>query len=58
MANKTTGSSDQAIGRPGPWREGRYQEKNQPVEETVTKEPQAQPETPESKPVSQEDYGK
>lgn len=50
------GSSDEAIGRPGPWREGRYQEKGEPVDESVTKEPQALPKEPPSKPVNQSEY--
>ena len=50
------GSSDEAIGRPGPWREDRYQEKGEPVDESVTKEPQALPKEPPSKPVNQSEY--
>jgi hypothetical protein len=50
------GSSDESIGRPGPWREGRYQEKGEPVDESVTKEPQALPKEPPSKPVNQSEY--
>jgi hypothetical protein len=49
-------TTDEAIGRPGPWREGRYQEKGEPVDNSVTKEPQALPKEPVSKPVSQSDY--
>lgn len=62
MSNKTkdtptpSGSSDEAIGRPGPWSEGRYQEKGEPVDESVTKEPQALPKGPPSTPVSREEY--
>ncbi len=54
--NTPSGSSDESIGRPGPWREGRYQEKGVPVDESVTKEPQALPKDPPSKPVSREEY--
>ncbi len=50
------GSSGEAIGRPGPWQEGRSQEKGEPVDESVTKEPQALPKDPPSKPVSQSEY--
>jgi hypothetical protein len=54
---RSTGQGDEDIGRPGPWRgEGRYQEKGHSVDESVTKEPQALPTQPVSKPVSQEDY--
>jgi hypothetical protein len=54
-ANKD-GSSDEDIGRPGPWREGRYEQAGGDVAESVTKEPQAQPKKPVSKPVSEKDY--
>jgi hypothetical protein len=52
------GSSDQDIGRPGVWREGRYQRPGKPADETVTQEPQAPPAKPESRPVSEKDYEK
>jgi hypothetical protein len=58
MKQPTDGSSDQDIGRPGVWSEGRYQQPGKPVDETVTKEPQAPPAKPESRPVSQKDYEK
>lgn len=50
------GSSDQDIGRPGTWREGRYQRPGGDVDDSVTKEPQALPKKPDSKPVSEKDY--
>jgi hypothetical protein len=50
------GSSDQDIGRPGVWREGRYQQPGGEVDESVTKEPQALPKKPVSNPVSEKDY--
>ncbi len=32
-----TGSTDEAIGRPADWREGRYQQSGQPVDQSVNK---------------------
>jgi len=32
-----TGSSDEAIGRPGNWREGRYQQRGAPIDQSVNK---------------------
>jgi hypothetical protein len=29
------GTSDEAVGRPAPWREGRYQQPGKPVDQTV-----------------------
>ena len=56
MNKETEGTSGEAIGRPGPWKEGRYQEDGKPVVETVTKEPQAKPQEPVSTPVTRKDY--
>jgi hypothetical protein len=56
MSDQSKGSSGEAIGRPGPWKEGRYQEGGKSVDESVTKQPQAEPDERPSKPVSQEDY--
>jgi hypothetical protein len=56
MSSESEGSSDEDIGRPGPWREGRYQEGGKPVDDSVTKEPPARPQQPQSKPVSKKDY--
>jgi hypothetical protein len=39
---RTDGSTNEDIGRPGPWKEGRYQEPN--------------PDTPASAPVTRKDY--
>jgi hypothetical protein len=33
--NEGKGSSDEAIGRPAQWREGRYQQPGQPVDQSV-----------------------
>jgi hypothetical protein len=30
-----SGTSDQAIGRPGPWQEGRYEQDGEPVDQSV-----------------------
>jgi hypothetical protein len=35
------GSSDQSIGRPADWREGRYQQPGQPVDQSVNKPSEA-----------------
>ena len=51
------GSSDEAIGRPEEWREGRYQRGGQPVDQSVDKSPETgQPGDPVSTPVTQKDY--
>jgi hypothetical protein len=57
--NKTKGSSDEAIGRPQQWREGRYQRSGQDVDSSVEKSPEANAdESPQavSTPVTQQDY--
>jgi hypothetical protein len=33
--SKDTTTTDESIGRPGPWREGRYQKSGQPVDASV-----------------------
>jgi hypothetical protein len=38
MSEKTKGTTDESIGRPGPWREGRYQKSGQPLEDSVAPE--------------------
>jgi hypothetical protein len=38
------GSSDQAIGRPDNWREGRYQQRGKPVDQSVNKPSEARAE--------------
>jgi hypothetical protein len=57
--SKTKGSSDEAIGRPQQWREGRYQRSGQDVDSSVEKSPDANAdESPQavSTPVTQQDY--
>jgi hypothetical protein len=56
--SKSKGTSDEAIGRPKPWREGRYQQPGKSVDETVdtTAKPKQQPEAPKSTPVTRKDY--
>jgi hypothetical protein len=51
-------SSDSSIGRPSPWGEGRYEEKNATPKESVLKEPGEGDEAPDtvSTPVTQRDY--
>lgn len=55
-STKAKGSSDEAIGRPKEWKEGRYQQAGKPVDETVTSEPEAEPPSPPSAPVTRADY--
>jgi hypothetical protein len=52
------GSTDQDIGRPGPWREGRYQRDGDPVNASVRTPPGSSPskDTPESTTVTRRDY--
>jgi hypothetical protein len=55
--SKTKGSSDEAIGRPAEWREGRYQRGGHSVDRTVEKPADSdQPTDPVSTPVTQKDY--
>jgi hypothetical protein len=55
--SKTKGSSDEAIGRPEEWREGRYQRGGQSVDRSVDKSPETdQPHEEMSTPVTQKDY--
>jgi hypothetical protein len=55
--SKTKGSSDEAIGRPGEWREGRYQTEGGPVDRSVEPPPNTdQPPDVVSTPVTQKDY--
>jgi hypothetical protein len=55
--SKTKGSSDEAIGRPAEWREGRYQRSGQPVDRSVEKTPDNdQPRDAVSTPVTRKDY--
>jgi hypothetical protein len=52
------GSSDKAIGRPGEWREGRYQEAGKPVDQSVKPSPETaeKPSDVISTPVTKRDY--
>jgi hypothetical protein len=52
-------SSDQSIGRPKEWQEGRYQQGGKPVDQSVIK-PAEEIEQPEDKeaPVTRRDYEK
>lgn len=55
--SKTKGSSDEAIGRPGEWREGRYQRGGDSVDQSVEQPPNTdQPRDVVSAPVTQKDY--
>jgi hypothetical protein len=53
------GSSDESIGRPEPWREGRYEQDGKSVKETVLTPPGSAPQAnpPVSTPVTRKDYG-
>ena len=57
-----TGSTDQAIGRPGNWREGRYQRSGARIDQSVTQTSRAnRPKSPPAdqlKPVTLRDYEK
>lgn len=56
MANK--GSTDESIGRPGPWQEGRYQRPVQSVDQSV-QTPEGTSPNPDkrvSTPVTRKDY--
>lgn len=52
------GSSDESIGRPADWREGRYQQPGKAVDESVVEPVQRDqpPPEPPSKPVTRKDY--
>lgn len=52
------GTSDEAIGRPGPWREGRYQSPGNPPDQSVLTPPGSSPnpDAPVSTPVTRKDY--
>jgi hypothetical protein len=54
-----TGSTDESIGRPGNWREGRYQRNGARVDQTVNQPSQSTPKSPpaeQQKPVTLRDY--
>jgi hypothetical protein len=52
------GTTDEDIGRPGPWREGRYQQGGQPLDQSVRTAPGTlpNPHTRASTPVTRKDY--
>lgn len=57
--SESKGTSDEAIGRPKEWREGRYQQPGKPADVSVKDAPQgeAQPSAhPVSTPVTRKDY--
>jgi hypothetical protein len=56
--NQSEGSSDESIGRPKEWREGRYQRPGAPVDRSVVKPAQTHDESPDrvSTPVTKKDY--
>jgi hypothetical protein len=56
-----TGTSDESIGRPGNWREGRYQRSGARVDQSVNRSAQDAPKPPppeQQKPVTLRDYEK
>jgi len=62
MADKSEaeplGTSGEAIGRPGPWSETRYEKKDQPLDQSVLTPPGTSPrvDKPVSTPVTRRDY--
>jgi hypothetical protein len=51
------GSSEEAIGRPDEWREGRYQREGDPVDRSVERSPETdKSHDPVSTPVTTKDY--
>jgi hypothetical protein len=57
-AAQSQGTVDEAIGRPGPWGENRYEKKDQRLEQSVLTPPGAAPsvDKPASTPVTRRDY--
>ena len=55
---KIKGTEDEAIGRPGPWGENRYEQKDQPLDQSVLTLPGTSPnvDKPASTPVTRRDY--
>jgi hypothetical protein len=39
MPRKNRGTTNESIGRPGPWREGRYEKSGQSLEDSVAPDP-------------------
>jgi hypothetical protein len=58
MADQASGTNDEAIGRPGPWGENRYEKKDQPLDQSVLTPPRTPPtvDKPVSTPVTRRDY--
>lgn len=58
MQNKSEGTCDEDIGRPGPWGEGRYQEPGHAVDDSVLTPPGSVPDADKrpSAPVTRHDY--
>ena len=54
----STGSTDESIGRPEEWREGRYERAGTPVDKSVhiPADERNRPHEPVSTPVTQQDY--
>jgi hypothetical protein len=48
--------TDESIGRPGPWREGRGQKDGKPITESVVRKPKEGPPDTTSTPVTRRDY--
>ena len=56
-SDQPTGSSDESIGRPAPWREGRYEKPGKPVGDSVKSGgPAAESHDDISTPVTRKDY--
>ena len=55
---KVKGTEDEAIGRPGPGGENRYEQKDQPLDQSVLTPPGTSPnvDKPASTPVTRRDY--
>jgi hypothetical protein len=55
---QSEGSTDEDIGRPGPWSEGRYQQPGQSVDKSVRTPAgtSPNPDAPPSTPVTRKDY--
>ncbi len=54
--DEPTNSTGDSIGRPGPWREGRYQKPDAPPDDSVIRKPGEGPADTVSTPVTQDDY--
>ena len=57
-AAKPEGTSEESIGRPSQWREGRYEKAGKPVEPSVVRKPGERSGRPDttSTPVTRKDY--